>query len=314
MKRALILLLCLVMLCAAAAADAPYYQVSSILTGKAGENLIIRYHRNRTAPAGEMVILDAEGNELACYDVNGRQKDGSLSFPLDGRAENGQVVRICLRHDGVTELQGECLLAIDDGTPGVYKVGTNRKLIAITFDSANGIGRTANLLDLLDRFGVKCTFFLQGAYLKNHPQMAKEISDRGHELANHSMNHPDMRECDDAKIYREIKNCNDIIHEVTGQTVRFYRPPSGWFTYRDRAIARALGCEMIQWTFDSLDGFEDSTELMVRNAMKRGSEPGAIILMHLYGLHTLRVLEDYIPAMQALGYEFVTVGELLECQ
>ena len=255
--------------------------------------------------------MDAEGNELASVTVKANQKDGSFVMPLDGRVTNGQVVQICFRHGGETELQGECLLAIDDGTPGVYKVETNEKKIAITFDSANGIGRTANLLDLLDRYGIKCTFFLQGAYLKNHPQMAKEISDRGHEMANHSMNHPDMRECDDAKIYREIKSCNDLIYEVTGQVVHFYRPPSGWFTYRDRAISRALGCEMIQWTFDSLDGFEESTEATVRNAMARGSEPGAIILMHLYGRYTLQVLEDYIPAMQALGYEFVTVGELL---
>ncbi len=173
-----------------------------------------------------------------------------------------------------------------------------------------------NLLDLLDRFGVRCTFFLQGDYLRHQPEKAALIARRGHELANHSMNHPDMRQISDDKILREIRECNEIIEEVTGQRVRYYRPPSGWYTHRDRAICRALGCEMVLWTFDSLDGtFPERstpyTELDVTRAMERGTRPGAIILMHIYGRHTLQVLERYIPAMQAQGYEFVTVGELL---
>ncbi len=311
MKRVLSLLLCLLLCVPAALADTQYVQVSPVLTGKAGEKIVIRYHRSRTSPAGVLVVLDEEGNELASAALDGRNRDGSLALEADGRVKTGQTVRVVFIHNGVVEEQARCLLAIDDGTPGVYRAETSEKKIAITFDSANGIGRTESLLDLLDRYGIRCTFFMQGIYLKYHPEMAKAISDRGHEMANHSMNHPDMRECDDAKIYREIQSCNEIIREVTGQTPRFYRPPSGWFTYRDRAIGRALGCEMVQWTFDSLDGFDESTEAMVRNAMFHNSAPGAIILMHLYGRYTLQVLDEYIPHMQSLGYEFVTVGELL---
>lgn len=68
---------------------------------------------------------------------------------------------------------------------------------------------------------------------------------------------------------------------------------------------------MILWTFDSLDGFADSTRERVINTLYRKSEPGAVILMHTYGRHTISVLKEYVPALQAEGYEFVTVTELM---
>lgn len=168
-----------------------------------------------------------------------------------------------------------------------------------------------SLPDLLDKHNVKCTFFLQGEMIRSYPEAATEIYTRGHELANHSMFHPNMKEVSDQTIYNEITRCNARIEGITGKPVTLYRPPSGYYTYRDRAIGRALGCEMILWTFDSMDGFTDSTYDRVWKAMTAKSEPGAIILMHIYGKHTLTVLDAYIPMMQEQGYEFVTVTGLM---
>ena len=72
-----------------------------------------------------------------------------------------------------------------------------------------------------------------------------------------------------------------------------------------------MGCEMILWTFDSLDGFYDSSRERVMNALYKKSEPGAVILMHTYGRHTVSALEEYVPALQAQGYEFVTVTQIM---
>lgn len=68
---------------------------------------------------------------------------------------------------------------------------------------------------------------------------------------------------------------------------------------------------MILRTFDSLDGFYDSPREKIISTLNRKSEPGAIILMHTYGRHTLSVLKEYIPAMQETGYAFVTVTDLM---
>ena len=123
-----------------------------------------------------------------------------------------------------------------------------------------------------------------------YPDLIRSIDGAGHELGNHSMHHPDMREISDAQIYHEITRCNQLIEDVTGKPVTLYRPPSGYFSYRDRGIARALGSEMILWTFDSHDGFAEAEEENVWGRMNKFSEPGAIILMHIYGKHTLPVL------------------------
>ena len=189
----------------------------------------------------------------------------------------------------------------------------DKKRIALTFDAAWGPGRLTDLLDVLDRHHARCTFFLQGGFVTRYPDLTAEIHRRGHELGNHSMYHPgDMRQESDERIYLEINACNQAIQAVTGEPVALYRPPCGYYSYRDRAICRALGCEMILWTFDSLDGFlESSTQETVWNALTRHSAPGAIILMHVYGYYNPEILDEYLPMMQARGYDFVTVSELL---
>lgn len=318
MRRLIPLILCLLLLCAAALADTPFFHCPTVVTAQAGGTAVIRYTKARSAPAGTVLLLDADGNELASASVGNGQSSGSLRLSMTDRFTNGQTLTLAFRHDGQTEIQGEILLALDDGTPGICQADTDEKVMAITFDSAIGEGRTLALLDLLDQYGVKCTFFLQGAFVQRHPDTARLIVQRGHEIASHSMNHPEMRDIDDEKILRDLRECNETVEQVTGQRVRFYRPPSGYYTYRDRAISRALGCEMILWTFDSLDGtFPDReganayTQLDIARAMQRGTQPGAIVLMHVYGRYTIQALEEYLPAMQAEGYRFVTVSELL---
>lgn len=120
-----------------------------------------------------------------------------------------------------------------------------------------------------------------------------------------------MRKEENDTIYYQIKTNNDMIEAITGKPVRLYRPPSGYHSYRDRAISRGLGTEPIFWTFDSHDGFDDASFAHVAHRMNTFTVNGSIILMHIYGTHTLQVLEDYIPRMQAEGYRFVTVSELL---
>ena len=122
-----------------------------------------------------------------------------------------------------------------------------------------------------------------------------------------------MRDAEDERIYAHISMSMELIGEAAGQPVTLFRPPYGFSTYRDQAIAHALGCESIFWTFDSMDGFAEQEEEQILRRLMEKSEPGAIILMHIYGQYTLQVLDRYIPAMQEQGYEFVTVTELLQC-
>ena len=312
MKRLLSLVLFLILTCGCAMAGGPYIRMPEVVVARTGKPVSISYRKSKDSPAGSMTLRDAGGNVLAEAETAAGASRGKITLPAGIVPDHGQTVTVWFHHDSMTELQGELLLAVDDRSSGIYRVQTGEKRIAITFDSTGRGAKADKLLDLLDRYDVKCTFFFQGSGLEENPEYAVRVSKHGHEMANHSMYHPDMREINDEKILREIRNCNDIIRDTTGQTVRFYRPPAGYYTYRDLAISRALGCEMILWTFDSKDGGFGLPLNTILGRLRQNSEPGAIILMHDYGEWTVQALETYIPDMQAQGYEFVTVGELLK--
>lgn len=312
MKRLLSLMVLLVLACGCAAAEAPFFRIPEVLVARKGSTITINYQKTRSAPAGNLMIQDASGNELATAETTAGAGAGRIVLRENVVPDRGQTLTLWFTHDGHTECQGEILLAVDDRVPAVKRVETSEKKIAVTFDSTGNDLRADKLLSLLERYGVKSTFFIMGGSLKANQDYAVRITANGHELANHSMYHPDMREIGNAKILWEIRECNDIIRKTTGQTVRLYRPPSGYCTRRDLAISRALGCEVILWTFDSNDGFDGTSQKTVLERLRKKSEPGAIILMHDYGRYTIPALEIYIPEMQAQGYEFVTVSELLK--
>lgn len=313
--RKIILWLALLMLAMTATAfAAEYYEFSEpAYAGLYGRDLNLSFQRVRTGSgSGTLLVLDENGVILGQRKVDGQQKTGVIKIAITEEMPLGQTVRLVFEKNGEQILQHECLLAADAAKrDGLRIVETEEKKIAITFDTAGGLGKLPAVLDTLDKLGIKCTFFLQGEIILKHEDWVREIHARGHELANHSMSHPEMPDASNTLIHKELTRCNALIEAITGTPVTLYRPPSGYYSYRDRAIGRALGCEMILWTFDSLDGFRDSTRTRVINNLYKRSEPGAIILFHTYGTHTISVLEEYVPALEAQGYQFVTVTELM---
>ena len=315
MRRILMGLVTILLLSrAAASAEACFRPAQLIYASLRGREVNVMFDRTRSSAEGTLYVLDEQDQVLGQRRVSSGEPYGTITLAVPQDAPAMQTLRLYLYRDGNSELQGTFLLAADSRElDGVRQGPTDQMKIAITFDAAYAPGRLKDLLNVLDKYGAKCTFFLQGDFVSGYPDSTAEIHRRGHELGNHTMHHPDdMREIGDEQIYWEISQCNKAIEAVTGLPVALYRPPSGYYSYRDRGIARGLGCEMILWTFDSMDGFlETSTRETVWNTLIRNTEPGAIILMHVYGYYTPEVLDQYLPLMQARGYEFVTVSQLL---
>ncbi len=319
MKRICACLLCLLILLGAAErrcalAEKPIFEIPAAVAALYGRQVKISYFRVRESENGELAVLDPEGNQLAAAKVDYRMKQGTISFAADGGFPAGQTLRIVFRSGGAETLQQECLLALyDAGRQGIRRIDIPEKKIAVTFDSSGGPGRTLNLLKLLEKHQARCTFFLEGGFALGHPDLTAAIAAAGHEIASHSLYYTDMRTAEDEVIYNGIVKAKEAIEAASGQPVTLFRPPAGYTTYRDRAIAHALGCETILWTFDSLDGFAERTEYEILKRLLTRSEPGAIILMHIYGQYTLEALEKYLPVMREQGYEFVTVSGLMQC-
>ncbi|MCL4377392.1 MAG: polysaccharide deacetylase family protein [Actinobacteria bacterium] len=196
-------------------------------------------------------------------------------------------------------------------------VNHETKQIALTFDAGWLYENTEALLNLLDKYNVKATFFVRGLWVKDHPDLATEIVNRGHDLENHSLTHGHMSTMTDAEVENEIRGTTDIIRETTGYLPNLFRPPYGEY---DKRILRILKQEgypyTILWTVDSYDWAEElngvkiTKDYLVNRVLNKASGNG-IILMHVGGYETIQALPEIINGLISEGYELVKVNDML---
>ncbi|MBE6033629.1 polysaccharide deacetylase family protein [Aminipila sp.] len=192
----------------------------------------------------------------------------------------------------------------------IYSVQTNEKKIAISFDAAWGNERTADILDNLDKYNVKTTFFLVKFWAEKYPQDVAEIQKRGHEIGNHSSTHPDMTGLSSEKIASELKETSDVIEGITGKRTTLFRPPFGAYDNHVIETCEAEGYKVIQWSVDSLDWKDISTEQIVER-VTRNVKSGDIILFHNNAEHVSEYLPLVLESLQKQGFEIVPIGELI---
>lgn len=207
------------------------------------------------------------------------------------------------------EKQTQTTLALKRSLP-IYSVATEEKKIAISFDCAWGVDYTDKLLDIMQKNGVRCTFFAVQFWVEKYPEYAQKIVDAGHELGTHSRTHSYMSKLSEEEIRDELTTSAKAIEKATGQKTNLFRAPYG--DYDDLLIdtARSMGLYTIQWDVDSLDWKNLSgTEIALR--IVNGAKNGSIILCHNNGLHTAEALPMIFSTLQNRGYEFVPIGELI---
>jgi peptidoglycan/xylan/chitin deacetylase (PgdA/CDA1 family) len=200
-------------------------------------------------------------------------------------------------------------------TAGIVNHG--KKQIALTFDAGWEYENTELLLNLLDKYSVKSTFFVRGLWVKDHPDLAIEIVNRGHDLENHSLTHGHMSIMTDVEVEKEISGTTDIIKETTGFLPNLFRPPYGEYDNRILRILKADGYPYaILWTVDSYDWAEEmngvkiTKDYLVNRVLNKASDNG-IILMHVGGYETIHALPEIITGLRSEGYELVKVNDML---
>ena len=192
----------------------------------------------------------------------------------------------------------------------IYSVERQEKKIAISFDCAWGVEYTDRILDALDKHGVKCTFFAVQFWVEDHPEYAKRVVERGHELGTHSKTHPYMSKLTKSQVEAELSESCAAIERTVGIKPTLFRPPYGDYNNQLIDVAKQMGLYSIQWDVDSLDWKNLSgTEIALR--VINGVKNGSIILCHNNGLHTAEALPMIFSTLQNRGYEFVPIGELI---
>jgi len=190
--------------------------------------------------------------------------------------------------------------------------GNRPRIVALTFDDGPHPEHTVALLDLLAAEGVQATFFVVGTEVARHPSIARRIVEDGHQIANHSYNHPDYRDLSYQEIRTDIERSQDIIEDATGVRPDWIRPPYG---LTDASVYSVIGDKdlmIAHWTVDPTD-WRIPGPRVIRNRVVANSYPGAVILLHDGGgnrTQTVRATRGIIRELRAADYEFVTVERL----
>ena len=201
------------------------------------------------------------------------------------------------------------VLAVKRELP-VYSVEREDRVISISFDASWGGDQTIGILDLLDEYNVKATFFLVGIWVDKYPELVKEIHDRGHEIGNHSDGHPHMTQISEAKMRTELSGMSDKLEAITGERPTLFRPPYGDYNNAVVLTSRAEGYECVQWSVDSLDWKNRGVQDLISRATKN-VQPGDIILFHNDSQYILDALPTVLKTYQEQGFTLIPVGELL---
>ncbi len=192
----------------------------------------------------------------------------------------------------------------------IYSVDRNDNKIAISFDCAYGNEYTKKILDVLDEYKVKCTFFTVEFWATKYPDDLKEIAKRGHEIGTHSKTHPNMSKLNKEQILTELTSSVSVIESITGKRVELFRPPFGDYNNLVIETASSLNLYTIQWDVDSLD-WKDLSSSQIVNKIVSKTKSGSIILCHNNALHTHEALRYVLASLQEKGYTFVPISQLI---
>lgn len=190
---------------------------------------------------------------------------------------------------------------------------SNNNRIALTFDDGPHPYKTDQILDLLRKYHIRATFFVIGENVAAYPNaVLREIAE-GHEVGNHTYHHMSLYKCKKDVVESEIAMAEKILVEKTGYAPHVFRPPEGAYTCDIVDVANRMQYDVILWTVDTRDWAKTPTAEIVAN-VEKNVRGGSIILFHDFtgnGAHTLESLEILIPKLMEMGYEFVTVSELI---
>ena len=194
----------------------------------------------------------------------------------------------------------------------IYSVERNDKYIALTVDAAWGNEYTSRIIEILDQYNVKITFFTVDFWAQAYPDDIKALKMAGHEIGNHSATHPDMANLSRDKIFNELCTTWATQQALAGSSaVRLFRAPYGSYSNELLEICEELGFYCIQWDVDSIDWKTGANADDVANRVISKAQSGSIILMHNNSEVICDVLPKVIPALLEQGYTFVPVSQLI---
>ena len=276
---------------------------------KGKETLLKEIKSNLTDSKREQASIDQLLADFSATDLSSWKfdyKDSQLIvFPLK-QTQGLEEIALPIS-DFFDVIQSSYLTEKDEELYKKSQAEKNKKVVALTFDDGPDGNTTPQALDILAKYKIKATFFVQGKNIAGNEAILKRMQSEGHEVGNHSWNHPILTKLslEDAK--KQITDTEDAIKSVLGKSTKLMRPPYGAIS---DDIRNSLDLRFIMWDVDSLD-WKSKNEAAILTEIQHQTSDGAIILMHDIHQPSVNSLPKVIEYLQEQGYSFVTVSELL---
>ena len=193
---------------------------------------------------------------------------------------------------------------------GIYRSASeNSNAVSLMFNVYWGTEEVVDILEVLDDFGAKCTFFIGGCWADDNVATLKEIVNRGHELGNHGYFHKDHAKLSKELNRSEIVRCNQFIELATGVTPTLFAPPSGAYSKESVAVANSLAMKTILWSRDTID-WRDNDESLIYSRATKNIKGGEFVLAHPMAA-TVKALPKILAEYEKKGLRCVSVSENL---
>ncbi len=197
-------------------------------------------------------------------------------------------------------------------------LASGSKQLALTYDDGPNDPHTLRLLEVLARHGASSTFFLIGRYVRQRPDIARQIAQAGHAIGNHTFTHPLLTFKSEAEIRRELTDCRNAITDAVGEHSNLFRPPFGGRRTAVLRIARELGLEPVMWNITGYDWNAPPSGTIERK-VSGSIRGGNVILLHDGGhkqmgtdrSQTVTATDRLLTRYKAEGYEFVSVPKMM---
>lgn len=271
------------------------------------------FNKNKRISLQELFDIDKLKSTIESYE-NNKEKltDANINILFNDKSttfyirENEKLKNLEIVNNELTEA-AKISLNLDESYHKEHTIQKEAKLVAFTFDDGPS-KYTLDIANILEEYNASATFFEVGYNIKAHPEITKELSERGFEIANHTTDHSKLTKLTEAKYLSKINDNNVIFKELTGKDMPYLRPPYG--SYNDKIKAKA-GVPIVTWSLDTRDWESRNKDKVIEMVMNNIKE-GDIILFHDLYESTRDAVKELMPLLKEQGYQAVSVGELFK--
>ncbi|SDT93707.1 Peptidoglycan/xylan/chitin deacetylase, PgdA/CDA1 family [Verrucomicrobium sp. GAS474] len=186
--------------------------------------------------------------------------------------------------------------------------GFGRRM-ALSFDDGPNNKVTQRVLAELEKRNILATFFQIGIRVEAEPGMSRAVADAGHEVANHSLTHPQCNKLSDDRLAYELSKTQELIEAATGRIPVWFRPPYGAFRHDQGVQAASRGLGVALWSVDPRDWSQPGVDKIAQTILSE-ARPGSVVLMHDLHSQTADALPRILDGLIERGFEFTTMTGL----